>query len=92
MERDLKIDEKSIRNIAKTDLEFKRIKFKPVHVLADETKQQQLKKGMAFLNRFACGTHHLFLSSDDVTFSIEQEFNKQNDRILSQKVTNTNSQ
>lgn len=91
MGRDLKIDEKSIRNLVKKDLKLKPIKFQTAHVLNDAMKKQRLAKCKVLMKRLAVGTHQVVLWSDEASFSIEQKFNKQNDRILSRNVCDANS-
>ena len=92
MARDLKIDERSVRNIVKKDLKLKPIKFQSAHVLTDAMKKQRLEKCRSLLKRLRGGVHLNVLWSDEAPFSIEQEFNKQNDRILSPNVATANQQ
>lgn len=91
MGRDLKIDEKSVRNIVKKDLQLKPIKFQAAHVLTDAMKKQRLTKCKVLMKRLSGGMHQMVLWSDEAPFSIEQKFNKQNDRILSKSVSTANS-
>lgn len=57
----------------------------------DTMKQKRLNKCRGFSKCLAGDTHRVFLCSSVAPFSIEQEFNKQNDGILSQNVVTSNS-
>lgn len=94
MRRDQKIDEKSLRNIIKRDLGVKLFTFQAFCMFTDRVKwkEKQLMKCWVLLNCLISATNLVVLWSGDEQYSIEQEFYKQNHRILSQNSVTANSQ
>lgn len=72
-------------------MRLKAIKLQKAHILTEKNKAARLKKVETLLTRLANGKHLDVLWTDEKVFSIEQAFNKQNDRILASSVSAANS-
>ena len=91
MARELQISEGSVRNIVKKDLRLRPYKLQKAHLLTKKNQQQRDQRCKALLKRLARGTHLKVVWSDEMPVSIEQEVNKQNDRILTPDISAANS-
>ncbi|TLO71586.1 hypothetical protein FEG37_18500, partial [Acinetobacter baumannii] len=70
--------------ILKDDLGLAAYKRRTGHFLTDNLKENRVVKSKQLLKRYAKGGHRKFLFTDEKIFTIEQHFNKQNDRIYAQ--------
>ena len=83
MALELKISRESVRTIVKRDLGQSSHKRKKVHFISAQIKRKRLARSKALLTRFASFDLDEILFSDEKLFTVEQAFNRQNDRILS---------
>jgi inhibitor of nuclear factor kappa-B kinase subunit alpha len=82
MATDLNMSERSMRRIVKDVLHLKPYKMQEVQLLNTTAKRNRLQRCRALKKRFANGRHSNIVFSDEKLFTIEQSFNRQNDRIL----------
>ena len=78
----LNILRESVRRIVKSDLGIFPYKNMKVHFISAKIKEKRLAKSKASLARFASFGLDEILFSDDKSFTVEQAYNRQNDRIL----------
>ena len=81
MARHIGIDTMSLYLIIKNKLIFFPYKFQMTQYLNEKMQGARLKKCQALLRRFGRGSHQRILFADENLFTIEAQFNKQNERI-----------
>lgn len=91
MAQQIGISKDSVRHIVKTELGLRPYKIQKAHLLTDSMKAKRLDRCKAVLARCARGGHRRILFSDESTFPIEAQFNKQNTRILAADISTANS-
>lgn len=90
MAKQLGVSEWSVRNIVKHELGMHSYKLQEVHLLTDVLKAARYQKCKALLRRFSRGGHKSVLFSDEKIFTVGQQFNKQNTRILAKDISAAN--
>ena len=80
---ELNISRESVRTIVKRDLGLFPYKKRKVHFISAKIKEKRLARSKALLSRFASFGLDEILFSDEKIFTVEQAYNRQNDRILS---------
>lgn len=81
LSREMKIAPRTMSRILKDDLGLAAYKRRTGHFLTDNLKKNRVVKSKQLLKRYAKGGHRKILFTDEIFFTIEQHFNKQNDRI-----------
>ncbi|KAI6650840.1 Transposase [Oopsacas minuta] len=87
MAKELKISRGSLQTIVKRDLGLSSFKKRKVHFLSDKIKTKRLSRSKVLHTRFAAQGLDRVLFSDKKLFTVEQAFNRQNDRILSKSTS-----
>ena len=83
MARDIKMDPKSMRAIIKTDLKFSPLKLKKRQQLTVLQQRKRAERARLLLNLIKSGTPtDEIVFSDKKMFTVEAQFNPQNDRVL----------
>lgn len=77
LSREMKISQKSMSRIIKEDLALGAYKRHTGHLLTVALKQ----KSKALRSRYAKNAHRRILFTDEKIFTVEESFNKQNDRV-----------
>lgn len=83
--RSLKINREIVRKIAKEDLHNHPYELQKAHLLTDKMKLTRFERCKALLRGFANKKSRNILFTDEKLFTIEQSYNRQNDRIWSKK-------
>jgi hypothetical protein len=83
MALDLHVSRQSISRIVKNRLHLHPYKMQKYQLLTPKMCSTRLKKARALLARFAKNRHRQILFTDEKIFSVQQQINKQNNRILS---------
>jgi inhibitor of nuclear factor kappa-B kinase subunit alpha len=81
----IKISRQSVRRIIKNELHMKSYKLKKAQLLTEKAKNIRLERAKLLKTRFSANKHRSILFSDEKLFTIEQNHNRQNDRIWSQE-------
>ena len=79
--REVGISEKSVRNIAKSDLSLKCFKRMPVQVISDATRQKRLQRSTALLQRMTVQKTKRIFFTDEKVFYISLPVNRQKETI-----------
>ena len=88
MARDLKIDEKTVRTIV-NDLKLSPLKMTNRHQLTALQKQKRMERAKILLNGMKDGIDAgKIVFFDKKIFTVEAQFNSQNDRILAKSANN----
>ncbi|KAI6658770.1 Transposase [Oopsacas minuta] len=87
MAKELKISRGSLQTIDKRDLGLSSFKKRKVHFLSNKIKTKRLSRSKILHIRFAAEGLDQVLFSDEKHFTVEQAFNRQNDRILSKSTS-----
>ena len=83
MARDMIIDPKSMRAIVKTDLKLSPLKLKKRQQLTVLQKRKRAERARLLLTLMKSGTPtNEIVFSDEKMFTVEAQFNPQNDRVL----------
>ena len=83
MARDMKVSEKTIRNIVKKDLKMLSLKMITRQHLTELQKEKRLARAKILLQKLKAGTDTSeILFSDEKLFTVEAICNRQNDRVL----------
>jgi inhibitor of nuclear factor kappa-B kinase subunit alpha len=77
----LKTSRQSVRRALKVDLGLKALKRTKRHYLNQRLKKQRLVRSRALLKRYTDKDVDWILFTDEKTFTVEEHFNVQNDRI-----------
>ncbi|XP_026325277.1 uncharacterized protein LOC113234191 [Hyposmocoma kahamanoa] len=80
----MEIAPRTMSRILKDDLGLAAYKRRTGHFSTDNLKKNRVVKSKQLLKRYAKGGHRKILFTDEKIFTIEQHFNKQNDRIYAQ--------
>ena len=83
MSTELGISRTSVTYIVRKDLGLSSFKLRKVQFLTDTMKLKRKLRSRGLLSRFAGDGLNNVLFSDEKLFTIEQAFNRQNDRVLS---------
>jgi len=82
LSRELKIPLRSMSCIIREDLGLKALKKRFDHLLTPALKKIRLTRAKELLPRHGRNGHKSVLFTDEKIFTIEESFNKQNDRVL----------
>lgn len=78
------VNRESVRKVLKDDLQLLPFKLQAGHHLNDKAKATRLQRAKWLQQRFSAeNKHRAILFSDEKLFTVERQFNKQNDRIWS---------
>ncbi|KAI6650052.1 hypothetical protein LOD99_10524 [Oopsacas minuta] len=83
MALELKISRESVRTIVKSDMGLFPYKKRKVHFISPQIKEKRLARSKALLARLVSFGLDEILFSDEKLFTVEQAYNRQNDRVLS---------
>ena len=89
MVKEMAISEPSMGRIVKKHLNKKTYKQGKGQLLSDASKTKRKERSKKLLHRFRSGAHRNILFTDEKIFSVEQFFNKQNDRLYASSKPNT---
>lgn len=81
MAREMKISTRSMSRILRDDLKMKAYKRYTGHLLTPQLKEIRRVRSKALLARHGKNGHRDILFTDEKIFTIEQKFNRQNDRV-----------
>ena len=81
-----KVGRTTIQRIVRGYLALKSLKLRPVHKLSVLSRKRRVEKCRALLRRHAKPEMAEVIFSDEKIFTVEQTFNRQNDRILASDV------
>lgn len=81
LSREMKIAPRTMSRIIKDDLGLGAYRRYTGHTLNTALKTKRLVRSKVLLTRYAHGKHRNILFTDEKFFTIEQHFNKQNDRV-----------
>ncbi|KAI6648604.1 Transposase [Oopsacas minuta] len=87
MARELSVNHETMRKLVVEDLGLKSFKRKTVHHLNPSIRTKRLARSKTLLQRFAPGAQDQILFSEEKFFTIEEAWNRQNDRILATSST-----
>lgn len=82
MAAELKVSRESVRRVVKRDLGLSPLKLRSIHSLTNASKEKRLKRSRALIRRLAAHGLDSVVFTDEKIFTVEQAFNRQNDRIL----------
>ena len=89
MSREMNMDPKSMRTIVKSDLKLSPLKLKKRQQLTVLQKRKKEERGRLLLNFIKSGTQTgNIVFSDEKMFTVEAQFNSQNDRVLAKSSAN----
>ena len=83
MAHELSVNKETMRKLVVEDIGQKSIKKKKVHQLNPSIRTKRRVRSKALLQQFAPGSQEQILFSDDIIFTFEEAWNRQNDRIFS---------
>lgn len=81
MARELNISKMSMSRLLSDDLGLKAYRRSTGHLLTQRLKEQRVIKSKRLLQRYANNGHRKILFTDEKIFTIEEAFNRQNDRV-----------
>ena len=81
MSREMRISQRSMSRIIKHDLKLGAYRRSVGHLLTQSLKQNRVIKCKRLLSRYANNKHRKILFTDEKIFTVEEKFNKQNDKI-----------
>lgn len=81
MARELNISKRSMSRLLSEDLGLKAYRRSTGHYLDARLKKQRVLKCRRLLQRYAHNGHRRILFTDEKIFTIEESFNRQNDRV-----------
>lgn len=81
LSREMKISPPSISRILKHDLGLQAYKRHTGHLLTPALKEQRKRKSKELRRQHARNGHRRILFTDEKIFTVEESFNKQNDRV-----------
>lgn len=81
MSREMKISRKSMARILKKDLGLGAFKRRTGQLLTASLKKNRVEKSKRLLIKYANDKHKKILFTDEKIFTIQEKFNKQNDRV-----------
>ena len=80
--KEMNIARESMRLLVRNELGMSSYKFQKKQLLSVKNREKRLKRCRSLLGRFTGGLQNQILFSDEKLFVVEQQINKQNDRIL----------
>ncbi|XP_054713697.1 uncharacterized protein LOC129223154 [Uloborus diversus] len=89
--RETGVSERSVRRMAKEELNLKTYKLQKVQLLTDDNKRVRLKRCRQLKRRAAAQRWECILFTDEKLFTVEQAHNHQNDRIWSVEAPRTSA-
>jgi len=89
--RETGISDRSVRRIAKNELNLKPYKLQKVQLLTDENKRVRIQRCRQLKRRAAGQRWEHILFTDEKIFTVEQVHNHQNDRIWSAEAPGTSA-
>lgn len=84
MAREMKISPRSMSRILREDLNLKAYKRYTGHLLTPQLREIRRVRSKALLARHGKNSYKKILFTDEKIFTIEQKFNRQNDRVYAQ--------
>lgn len=81
MAREMAISRRSMSRILRDDLGLKAYRRRTGQFLSTQLKERRLERSKELLARYADDRHKEILFSDEKIFTVEQTFNRQNDRV-----------
>lgn len=81
LSREMKISKRSISRIINNDLGLGAFKRHTGQTLTADLKRKRKQKCKALLSRYVGDKHRQILFTDEKIFTVEESFNKQNDRV-----------
>lgn len=81
MAREMGVSARSMSRVLKTDLGMGAYKRSTGHLLTPTLKAIRRERAKKLLGRYADGRHRDILFTDEKIFTVEEKFNKQNDRV-----------
>lgn len=90
MSREMNISKVSISRIIKYDLGLRAYKRHTGHLLTAALKQKRKQKSKALIRQYAKNRHRKIMFTDEKIFTVEESFNKQNDRVYAQSSLQAN--
>lgn len=81
LSREMQISQKSMSRIIKEDLGLSAYKRHTGHLLTAALKEKRKRKSKSLLSRYTKNAHRQILFTDEKIFTVEESFNKQNDRV-----------
>ena len=87
MAEELQISRESVRRMVKRDLGLSPLRLRKIHLLTTASRQKRLDGRRLLIQRLEGHGLDTVLFSDEKIFSVEQCFNRQNDRVLSKNVS-----
>lgn len=81
MAREMQISTRSMSRIIKNDLQMGAFRRSTGHLLTDALKDIRMKRSRNLIKRYAGNKHRKILFTDEKIFTIEEKFNKQNDKV-----------
>uniref|UniRef100_A0AC35TPM9 DDE_3 domain-containing protein n=1 Tax=Rhabditophanes sp. KR3021 TaxID=114890 RepID=A0AC35TPM9_9BILA len=88
--KSLKVHRETVRKIVKKDLKLKPYKLQKVQKLDEKNRATRLERCKILKKRFSKISKLKIVWTDEKLFTIEQAFNKQNDRIWAEKIEDNN--
>ncbi|XP_076037187.1 uncharacterized protein LOC143022725 [Oratosquilla oratoria] len=89
--RETGISDRSVRQMAKQELELKPYKIQKAQLLTDENKRVQLQRCRQLIHRAAGQQWERIVFTDEKLFTVEQAHNRQNDRSWSAEAPGTSA-
>ena len=80
--KEMNIARESMRLLVRNELAISSYKFQKKQLLSVQNREKRLKRCRSLLGRFTGRLQNQILFSDEKLFVVEQQINKQNDRIL----------
>lgn len=81
----MKVSRGTIRNVLKVDLGVKALRRGTCHLLTIPQKKKRVERCRALLKRYGGEQYKSILFTDEKIFSVEEKFNRQNDRIYARR-------
>lgn len=79
--REMKIAPRTVSRILRDDLRLRAYKRYTGHLLTDKLKQIRYKRSKKLIREFGSGRYQDILFTDEKIFTVEETYNKQNDRV-----------
>ncbi|EYC39473.1 hypothetical protein Y032_0655g1201 [Ancylostoma ceylanicum] len=86
--KEMGISRSSMMRIVKDYLKLKAYKRNKCHFLTEDAKKKRKDRCQKLLRRIQGGLHRLIVFTDEKVFTVEQAFNKQNDRVYARSQPN----
>jgi DNA-binding Lrp family transcriptional regulator len=92
LSKKINLKRETVRRIVKNALKLKPYKLQKAHLLTDKMKTIRLERAKVLLGLATNGVHQRIVFSDEKIFTIEQSFNRQNDRMWLRDVQEEDSE